>query len=51
MVVYPEAVWYGFVKLEDVQEIVHEHLVHGRPVERLRLAESCLNTPNCPHRP
>ncbi|MBW8746520.1 MAG: (2Fe-2S) ferredoxin domain-containing protein [Acidobacteria bacterium] len=51
MVVYPEAVWYGFVKLEDVQEIVHEHVVHGRPVERLRLAESCLNTPSCPHRP
>lgn len=50
MVVYPEAVWYGFVNLEDVQEIVTEHLVNGRPVERLRLADSCLNTAQCPHR-
>ena len=51
VVVYPGAVWYGFVKPEDVPEIVSEHLVNGRPVERLRLAEGCLNTPNCPHRP
>ena len=50
VVVYPEAVWYGFVRLEDVDEIVTEHLVQGRPVERLRLADSCLNTEQCPHR-
>jgi len=30
---------------------VAEHLVAGRPVERLRLADECLNTKNCPHRP
>lgn len=51
VVVYPGAVWYGFVKPQDASEIVSEHLVAGRPVERLRLAESCLNTPSCPHRP
>jgi (2Fe-2S) ferredoxin len=51
VVVYPGAIWYGFVKPGDVQEIVSEHLVNGRPVERLRLAEGCLNTPSCPHRP
>lgn len=50
VVVYPEAVWYGFVTPADVDEIVTEHLVAGRPVERLRLAEDCLNTPQCPHR-
>ena len=50
VVVYPEAVWYGFVKESDVAEIVAEHLVHGRPVERLRLASTCLNTDHCPHR-
>lgn len=50
LVVYPEGVWYGFVTLEDVEEIVESHLVNGRPVERLRLPESCLNTPHCPHR-
>ena len=39
VVVYPEAVWYGHVKPEDAAEIVQEHLVNGRPVERLRLPE------------
>ncbi len=37
VVVYPEAVWYGRVTLADVDEIVQEHLVHGRPVQRLQL--------------
>ena len=37
VVVYPEAVWYGHVTLADVDEIVREHLIGGRPVERLRL--------------
>ena len=51
IVVYPEAIWYGFVTLDDVPEIVESHLVNGWPVERLRLRESCINTPNCKHRP
>jgi (2Fe-2S) ferredoxin len=38
VVVYPEAVWYGQVTLEDVEEIFHSHLLGGRPVERLRLS-------------
>jgi (2Fe-2S) ferredoxin len=50
VVVYPEAVWYGKVHVDDVQEIVEEHLVKGRVVERLRLPESCLNNEHCPHR-
>ncbi|HEX3436133.1 MAG TPA: ferredoxin [Pseudacidobacterium sp.] len=48
--VYPEAVWYGFVKPEDVDEIVSEHIVSGRPVERLMLDDGCINTASCPHR-
>ncbi|KPK37456.1 MAG: 2Fe-2S ferredoxin [Gammaproteobacteria bacterium SG8_47] len=36
-VVYPEEVWYSFVDEEDVEEIVTEHLVHGRVVERLKI--------------
>lgn len=51
VVVYPEQVWYGFVRPEDVPDIVEQHLVGGRPVERLMLAEGCINTPACPHRP
>lgn len=50
MVVYPDNVWYGFVTPADVDEIVESHLVNGQPVERLRLADGCLNTPACPHR-
>ena len=50
VVVYPEAVWYGNVRPEDAEEIVAEHLVGGRPVERLRIAEECVNAKTCPHR-
>jgi (2Fe-2S) ferredoxin len=37
MVVYPEGVWYASVKTDDLEEIVEEHLVNGRALERLRL--------------
>ena len=50
VVVYPEAVWYGRVRPQDAAAIVAEHLVGGRPVERLRLADECVNTKSCPHR-
>lgn len=36
VVVYPDAIWYSHVKPGDVEEIITEHLMHGRPVERLR---------------
>jgi (2Fe-2S) ferredoxin len=38
IVVYPEAVWYGHVTLDDVDELFREHVLGGRPVARLRLA-------------
>jgi (2Fe-2S) ferredoxin len=37
IVVYPEEVWYTYVDRADVDEIIEEHLRHGRIVERLRL--------------
>ena len=37
VVVYPEGIWYARVRPEDVAEIVEEHIVGGRPVERLRM--------------
>jgi (2Fe-2S) ferredoxin len=36
LVVWPDAVWYRGVRVEDVAEIVESHLIGGRPVERLR---------------
>jgi (2Fe-2S) ferredoxin len=50
LVIYPDAVWYGGVTLNDVDEIIQSHILGGKPVERLRLRESCLNTNTCPHR-
>lgn len=35
--VYPEAVWYTYVDREDIDEIIEEHLTHGRIVDRLRI--------------
>ena len=37
IVVYPEGTWYTYVDKEDVDEIIDAHLVHGRPVERLKI--------------
>ena len=37
LAVYPDGVFYGRVRPEDVEEIVEVHLLKGRPVERLRL--------------
>jgi (2Fe-2S) ferredoxin len=39
VVVYPEQVWYTVPRVEDVREIVDEHLCAGRPVERLRMRD------------
>src|ERR1700733_8792832 len=50
VVVYPEAVWYGHVTPSDVEEIVDSHIVGGKPVERLMLADECINTPSCEHK-
>jgi len=36
-VVYPEATWYTFVDEEDIDEIVDEHLLGGREVDRLKI--------------
>ena len=35
VVIYPEGVYYNYVSAEDVPEIVEEHILKGRPVERL----------------
>ena len=37
LVIYPEETWYTYVDKTDVDEIIAEHLQHGRIVERLLL--------------
>jgi (2Fe-2S) ferredoxin len=39
VVVYPEGVWYGRVTAKDIEEIVDQHLVGGKPVGRLLLSK------------
>ena len=51
LVIYPDATWYGGVSAADVDEIIESHLLGGRPVSRLQLADSCINTASCPHKP
>ena len=38
-VVYPDGVWYKNVTEADVPVILDEHIVKGKPVERLRLPD------------
>ena len=40
MIVYPEGCFYSEVKVEDVPEIVEEHLLKGRMVKRLLYKET-----------
>ena len=37
LVVYPDAVWYQYVDTDDIEEIIQEHLINGRVVERLKI--------------
>jgi len=37
VVVYPDTVWYTYVDQADVDEIIEQHLRHGRVVERLKM--------------
>ncbi len=40
MMVYPEGVFYKKVALTDVEELVEEHFMKGRPIKRLMVQES-----------
>ena len=44
VVIYPEAVWYGGVRIEDVPRIVEATVVQGRVVEDLVIDDALLNT-------
>ena len=40
MIIYPDATFYSMVKVEDIPEIVQEHLLKGRVVTRLLYQET-----------
>jgi len=35
VIVHPDGIWYQRVRLDDVAEIIDQHLVGGKPVARL----------------
>lgn len=39
LVVYPDEAWYSYVDREDIDEIIEEHLIGGKIVERLLIQE------------
>ena len=43
MVIYPQQIWYGGVRIEDVSRIIEETIVGGRVLEDLLIAEDRLN--------
>lgn len=43
VVIYPQAIWYGGVRPEDVPRIVEETIIQGRILEDLLIPDDCLN--------
>jgi len=39
VIIYPEETFYSHVTIDDVEVICHEHLLKGRPVERLMIKD------------
>ena len=37
MVIYPQGTWYTYVDKEDIDEIIDQHLVGGKVVDRLKI--------------
>lgn len=45
LVIYPQAIWYGGVRVEDVERIVTKTLIEGEVLEDLLLRDEQLNRP------
>lgn len=44
VVIYPQQIWYGGVKPEDVPRIIEETILHGRILDDLLIPDEMLNT-------
>ncbi|HXI25223.1 MAG TPA: (2Fe-2S) ferredoxin domain-containing protein [Pyrinomonadaceae bacterium] len=45
VMIYPDGVWYAQVRADDVPQIVEEHMMNGRVVERLALMKVPVSEP------
>jgi (2Fe-2S) ferredoxin len=44
VVIYPQAIWYGNVREEDVPRIIEETILGGRVIKELQIPDHLLNT-------
>ena len=42
LVIYPEAIWYTYIDRTDIDEIIEQHLMAGRVVQRLRIPDASI---------
>jgi (2Fe-2S) ferredoxin len=49
LVIYPQGIWYGGVRLDDVSRIIDETILNGVILDDLVIASTCLNNSSCPH--
>jgi (2Fe-2S) ferredoxin len=49
VVIYPQQVWYGHVRVEDVPRIIEETILGGRVIKDLAINDELLN--NCKGKP
>src|SRR5881227_3105651 len=45
VMIYPAGIWYAQVRAEDVPQLVSEHIIDGRVVERLALMKVPVSEP------
>lgn len=38
-VVYPEGIWYRITTIEEAEEVLQQHILGGKPVERLMVRD------------
>ena len=50
VVIYPQGIWYGRVRVEDVPRILEETVIGGRILDDLLIPDPCLNNPRCGQR-
>jgi len=43
VVIYPQAIWYGHVMLDDVDRIVQKTIIEGQILDDLRIDDEQLN--------